>query len=112
MFMNLVQDVDFQCHWYRSGDGSTLTEHNGIAGYYGHSSGGSSSGHCSATSMSYDSSCSTDSSRKSSNSSTNGSANTVGGNSRYDFKINYVYEKLDILGPKLLLAMGCVKLGN
>ena len=47
--------------------------------------------------MSYDSSCSTDSSRKSSNSSTNGSANTVGGNSRYDFKINYnVYEKLDI----------------
>ena len=67
----------------RSGDGSTLTGQNGIAGYYGHSSGGSSSGHCSATSMSYDSSCSTDSSRKSSNSSTNGSANTVGGNSRY-----------------------------
>ena len=46
--------------------------------------------------MSYDSSCSTDSSRKSSNSSTNGSANTVGGNSRYDFKSNYVYEKLDM----------------
>ena len=71
---------------HRSGDGSTLAEHNGIAGYYGHSSGGS-SGHCSATSMSYDSSCSTDSSRKSSNSSTNGSANTVGGNSRYAWYI-------------------------
>ena len=60
--------------------------------------------------MSYDSSCSTDSSRKSSNSSTNGSANTVGGNSRYDFKINYnVYEKLDIKPVSTLSSSSRVK---